>query len=544
MDCRQDQALRNDPQGSIRPPGNRESEGCPTRAHWASMCLGSSAVIVGEALVNTGSRPAFDDAGGVEGLEPGEGGVEEVGVVVEFLELPVQVFGVSTQTNSVRSFSAACSSVSWTSAGTPPVQVKGLAQARPGRCPGLARQCTLGAPDRSASHMGDRAEQHRCPAKSPCERRHSGCVFPNRRTPLSKRGGAEKFPMPRLHPHRLLCRIRSAVVLSGILTGAVTRLEAGENGSEAPVLLRSFKETASPAPPFSEGRFEPRRGETVAFLGGTNTFDQDRSGALEMRFHLAWPGRELKLRNLAWQGDVLGLQARPRHFYTVKGDAQPGSVADFRERTEPGIIFIEFGKMESLPGGGWSADAYRQLVERLRARTGRLVLVAPTPFFPVGPAGALAAGRNERLAAVGEDLRRIAAEENLLFVDLFTPLRQRLEPALSTNGIHLTAAGHEAVAGLIAAQLNFPLPTGSANEAAIEALRRAIECKNRFWQQYYRPTNWAFLFGDRQHVPASRDPVEREQRWFLREIRSLPALLAEADRTIHRHAREAAEVLK
>lgn len=340
-------------------------------------------------------------------------------------------------------------------------------------------------------------------------------------------------------------RIPAALLLP-ILFAAPGWLEAQEDKGrgEAPVLLRSFKAVAAPVPPFQGGRFEPRRGETVAFLGGTNTFDQERANALERRFHLAWPHHELKLRNLAWQGDVLTYQARPLHFYAAKGDPQPGSVADSRERTEPGIVFIAFGKMESLPGGGWSAQAYRELVAQLRARTARLVLVAPTPFFPVGPARTLADARNARLAAVVAEIREIAAAEALLFVDLFTPLRGESGAGLSANGVHLTEAGHEAVADLIAQQLHFPGPVAGGSGPAVAALRQAIARKNRLWQQYYRPTNWAFLFGDRQHVPASRDPVERDQRWFLREIESLPALIADAEAAIHRYAREATEVLK
>ena len=73
------------------------------------------------------------------------------------------------------------------------------------------------------------------------------------------------------------------------------------------------------------------------------------------------------------------------------------------------------------------------------------------------------------------------------------------------------------------------------------ALEDAIARKNLLWQQYYRPTNWAFLFGDRQHVPASRDNQNRDERWFVREIDTLPKLIAEAETEIHRYAKTAAK---
>ena len=311
------------------------------------------------------------------------------------------------------------------------------------------------------------------------------------------------------------------------------------SGEELPVLIRSFEPTSSPAPPFEGGIFDPKQGECIAFIGGTNTYDQDRDGSLEASLYLSWPDRELSVRNLAWQGDVLGYQARPRYFYTKIGDAQPGSIPDHRERTKPGIIFVCFGKMESLDAGSFAS--YDDLIGQLCGLTQRIVLVIPTPFFPVGPARDLTTSRNESLEEIATQIREVASRRHLLLVDLFSPMRGDLDPNLSTNGIHLTEAGHRKVAQLTAEQLKFPRPPAFSGDAAMmPSLVQAISRKNRLWQQYYRPTNWAFLFGDRQHVPASRDPVNRDERWFVREIDSLPPLIGEAEVDIHRYAQEAA----
>jgi len=311
---------------------------------------------------------------------------------------------------------------------------------------------------------------------------------------------------------------------------------------ELPVLSRSFATVSSPVPSFPEGRFEPSPGETVAFLGGTEIFDLDRYGFLETALQLAMPGHGLRWRNLACQGDTIYHQARPRYFYTKKGDSQPGSIPDHRERTEPGIVFVCFGKTESLEARDSSHDfivAYAKLLDELAPLTGRVVLVAPTPFFPTGPAASLAEERNKALHLHVELIRGFAGERDFLFVDAFNPFLTDLKPEYSDNGVHLTEAGHRTLAEIVLAQLGVSAPVGEP--ATVQSLRQAIERKNRLWQQYYRPTNWAFLFGDRQHVPASRDVGNRDERWFVREIDALPGLIAESEADIQRYAGEAAK---
>jgi len=317
---------------------------------------------------------------------------------------------------------------------------------------------------------------------------------------------------------------------------------AGE--AEMPVLRRSFVQVTRPAPPFLKGHFEPRPGETIAWIGGTEIADLDRHGFLEAGFYLAWPDLGLRWRNLAWQGDTVYRQARPLYFYTKQGDTQPGSIPDHRERTEPGIVFIAFGKMESLEVNDSSHDfiaAYAKLLDELAPLTGRVVLMSPTPFFPTGPAASLADERNKTLNQHVDLIREFAGDRELLFVDTFGPFLGDLKPGYSDNGIHLNEAGHRALAGIVLAQLGKSAASEDADPDSLHSLRQAIDRKNRLWLQYYRPSNWAFLFGDRQHVPASRDVEKREERWFVREIDTLPGLINSTESDIQRYAKEAAK---
>ena len=321
--------------------------------------------------------------------------------------------------------------------------------------------------------------------------------------------------------------------------------QQGPEGTEPPVYRRSFSKPESIPPPFQDGNFEPQAGETIVLLGSTNAFDAGRHGFIETRLHLAWPEKKLRFRNLAWQGDTIDHQARPRNFYTRTGDTQPGSSPDTRERTPPGVVLLWFGKSESLEGvetaGNWSS-----LINDLRThRTPRLVIVTPTPFFATGAAAALAKSRNQSLSTLVEELRQISSREELPLVDLFGSLKDdAADPAkaavLSENGIHLTRAGHERIAERFARSLQFPSPslTNIEKSPVLASLDQAIARKNSLWQQYYRPTNWAFLFGNRQHVPASRNPKDRGQRWFLQEIARLPGLIEKTEADIFRYARE------
>lgn len=337
--------------------------------------------------------------------------------------------------------------------------------------------------------------------------------------------------------------LRRSLILLAAFT-VIAQPVSGDDTAELPPLVRCFALPDKPPAPFpvgAEKRFSPLPGETISFLGGSNTFDQQRFPFLETLLSLAYPEERLKFRNLAWQGDTVLFQHRPLYYYTEAKDTQPGSLPDQRQKIEPGILFITFGKMESLDGPESLGDfvtAYRSLLDELKSRSQRIVIVAPTPFFSSGPAAALRELRNESLSQFAAALRALAAERRLLYVDTFTPLLNAVAAPLTTDGIHLNEAGHRRVAEIVAVQLHFPVdPAAVLDAPGLQPLAESILTKNRLWQQYYRPTNWAFLYGDRQHVPASRDHRDKNARWFIDEVETLPRLIAETEAGIHRYAR-------
>jgi len=273
------------------------------------------------------------------------------------------------------------------------------------------------------------------------------------------------------------------------------------NQDDSQALVRHFEPRPNPVGhPIQQGSFERLGGETISLMGGAEVFQMQDSGAFEVSLHRAFPDRQLKLRNLGWPADTVYRQQRPMYFYTEEGDTQEGSLPDIREKVTPGILILNFGKMESLDGLDALdrfAKSYESLLVGLSAVSERIVLVQPTLFSNEGPAGALAGERNDTLSLYREKIREIAVKNRVAVVESFDAL---VPQRIATSGE--------------------------------ESLRAAILKKNHLWDQYYRPTNWAFLFGDRQNVPSSRDHRDANRRWFVEEIEKLPPLLAKADEAI------------
>jgi hypothetical protein len=65
-----------------------------------------------------------------------------------------------------------------------------------------------------------------------------------------------------------------------------------------------------------------------------------------------------------------------------------------------------------------------------------------------------------------------------------------------------------------------------------EALRQAIVSKNRLWERYRRPQNWAFLAGDRVTQPSSRDWRDPSKRWFPEEMEQFVPLIERKEKEV------------
>ncbi|MCB1120120.1 MAG: hypothetical protein KJT03_01115 [Verrucomicrobiae bacterium] len=308
-------------------------------------------------------------------------------------------------------------------------------------------------------------------------------------------------------------------------------------GDDALGVVRSLEPPAVRPEVFEMG-FGFQSGDTIALLGGTDMVLEQNTGYLETALTLAWSDRDLKFRYLGWQADTAFRQQRPLYFFDAEHrDPRQGSTFDERQRVRPQVILVEFGKMESLEGVDALPafrEAYGNLLDALNRITPRIVVFSPPPFFKTGPAADLAAQRNQTLTLYSRAMQELAEVRSFIFVD-----GTRLGPdsTYSDNGIHLNDAGRQAMASLVLKQLAPKARRVDFSDPKVEQLREAIVDKNKVWHQYHRPTNWAFLYGDRQSVPASRDQMDSEKRWFPYEIERTLTLVSTLEDSIHEMAR-------
>ncbi len=281
-------------------------------------------------------------------------------------------------------------------------------------------------------------------------------------------------------------------------------------------------------PQFND-RFEVKDDDVIVFTGGSDVALQAANGYVETIFTLAANDKRVYFRNMAWQADTVYLQQRPLNF---------GTPLEELRRVNATIVVASFGQMESLDDIEKMPEfiaAYEALLGQYAQQTRKIVLVTPIPFERRTEQPHLPdlTRHNDAVVAYGQAIRELAKRHGYLLVDLTTFQSE----GLTTDGIHLTDAGHWQVALEMAEQLfgKSPVSSGATNvrgefsDPKLEQLRQAILAKNVLWQQLWRPTNWAFAYGDRTHVASSHDHRPGMPRWFPAELDSIIPKIEQAE---------------
>jgi len=316
---------------------------------------------------------------------------------------------------------------------------------------------------------------------------------------------------------------------------------AGIIGHE-PALLRPLAKPSDAVSAFGKG-FALNEDATIVILGGSNAAETQRFGYLETLLAAAHPERRLTVRNMAWPADTVFNQQRPRNFFA---STKPNyGERDMRIQTAVDVAVLWLGQAEALGQPDQSEEfafAYEETLEQLALYTGRIVVVTPVPFDDPLGLGLDLKSRNAILGKHVDAIRRLAKERDLPVVDLFRALNGK---KVTSDGQRLSSRGHWLAAQAFADQLGYAesvakisdTQAGILQPTTAEQLRQAVRAKDVLWRQFWFPTNWAFLYGNRQTQPSSRSHENRAFRWFPKEIDSIPSLLVGKDEEIWKRGR-------
>ncbi|MFT4589864.1 MAG: hypothetical protein ACI8QF_003986, partial [Limisphaerales bacterium] len=263
---------------------------------------------------------------------------------------------------------------------------------------------------------------------------------------------------------------------------------------------------AEPKPPFKDGKFVLEPNNTVVFIGGGNLEAESKHAQIEARLTAAHPKHKLRFRNVAWEGDTVYEQWRDVNF---------GKWAQQLAYLKADVVFVQFGQMEALDGKVRIPEftaAYEKLLDEFEKQTKRIVLMSPTAFgAPEAKSAPPLYNRNNDLQAYVKAIKGIAAKRGLVFVDLFLPKgsTDSKQALLRGDGIHLNEGGHFVTAIYTKDQLGYrDIDLHPIDDSLLDEILE----KNRLWQNYWRPMNYAFAFGDRTHVAFGKgEPSFREE---------------------------------
>lgn len=262
-----------------------------------------------------------------------------------------------------------------------------------------------------------------------------------------------------------------------------------------------------------------RTNDVVALLGGGNAEARAQGAHWETLLTATHPAHHLRFLHFAREGDTVFSQLRDVNY-----PAPLQQVADAKAT----VCILDFGQGEAYGGLG-RLEAFGERLDQwvvdCQALGVRVILVTPVPVAKIEP---------PPVEAYARRIREIAQRRNVAVIDVFEAAKDRKD--LSIDGRRLSDSGMARVAALaLRPWMNgrtAPLTdaAGRFTEPSWEALRQALVERNALWKAYTRPTNWAFLAGDRTEQPSSRDHRDPKIRWFPTEMEQFVPLLQAADR--------------
>jgi hypothetical protein len=223
-------------------------------------------------------------------------------------------------------------------------------------------------------------------------------------------------------------------------------------------------------------------------------------------------------------------------------------------------VFVMFGRQECLDLGNKGLEDFRSAMEKVLDSVGKvtpnMVLIESAPFEQKASPLSDMKAENEALKAYNAVVQQIALWRHLQYCG-FEPKHGAGElrfEECTTDGCTLNSCGRRVLASRIASALDigaiglvrggprlFVQPGGMLIPA--DKVTQAVQAKNRLWHDYWRPSNWAFLHGDRTQQPSSRDPLNPQLRFFPAEQEKYLPLIKDAEDKVYKLVEEATKKL-
>ncbi len=296
-----------------------------------------------------------------------------------------------------------------------------------------------------------------------------------------------------------------------------------------PGLLSVLCSPATSAEPVST--FELRDGDRVVLVGGTLIEREQSYGDWEAVLTAAWPNRQIMFRNLGWSGDTVWGESRGM-FEPEQGY---GLLVEQVRAAEPTVLILAYGQNEAFNGPA-GLDSFRQQYEKLLAEVAgdgvRCVFLAPLKYtFDTGrPETSPPLDEYNRSAELyGLAIRELAARRGDVFID-WTSRQTDSSTGELTDWVQIfSREGYRTTARWWLPHLKGEHVPALAEvlqrpdaDRRLDPLRQAIVAKNDLFFHRWRPQNWTYLYGFREH----------EQGQNAAEVPRFVPLIEEVEREI------------
>ena len=256
-------------------------------------------------------------------------------------------------------------------------------------------------------------------------------------------------------------------------------------------------------------------GDRIALIGGGWVERMHNHPWLETMLTLEVPG--VTFRNMGWSGD------------TVFGDARAvfGSRADGYQRlmrdlefAAPKLAILCYGENEAHGSDAERAEflkGYHKLVEDLKRKGCRIVMVIPREREDAGPQFPNPRYYNSNLTQLAEGIRKIASDHQATIVDL---RKLSSDKRFSEEGVVWNDQGYQESAREILKQLGYKdlaIDRVIEQTNSVSELQSAIKSKNEWFFHRYRPQNETYLFLFRKHEQGNNAVEVEQMEKFVRE---------------------------